>query len=140
MMKKFIPALALSALFAGHAQAKTIDITAQFGEQRVTAEIDCDRLGDIRRPGLQTLTQLDSMIHGYEGDVYLDLEARERELDKVLESYDESRRAIISQAFNRQYAEFDQATIDGQRMSVLARKLALHRIDVGQVLQECAAP
>lgn len=140
MKNQMLGALALSAAFASPAAAKEIDITATFGESTQQVAIDCERLGNPRNPGLSTLTQLDSMVHGYEGDVYLDETAREAALEGILENFARERHTMVRDAFNRQFSPFDNAANKSERINLLARKLALHDIDIGSVLRECAAP
>lgn len=129
-------ALAVSAV-AQPAAANTIEIDAQFGESIQRIEIDCDRLGNVNRPNLSTLTQLDSMIHGYEGDVYQSRSARNDALESLLENFDEARHGVIRSAFDRQFQEFDRASTDGQRLTAVAKKIAIHDVNVGQVLEAC---
>lgn len=138
MKQNLIGAFALALSIAAQpAAATTIEIEAQFGQDTQRIDIDCDRLGNLNRPNLSTLTQLDSMIHGYEGDVYQSRSARNDALESLLENFDEARHGLVRSAFERQFQEFDRASTDGQRLSAVARKIALHDVNIGQVLEAC---
>jgi hypothetical protein len=135
----------LSLLFASSVSATesksvTVDVLLQLG-QKTTAVISCHRIANKENPNWQTLSTLDSALHGYEGDLYTNKPLREQVLQKILEKQpSETARIMARRAFTDTYQPFDDAKTDQERMDYLGRKLIGHGVKVGDILRQCTAP
>lgn len=131
----------LALMFTEPAAAQTSDISVRLtpSSPQKTVTIDCSALGDVNRPNLQTMTRLDSLVHGYRDDLYFNATARARAADAAVQANAGIAPTAIRKMFNRPYEGFDRLP-PAQRMNYVVGKLDSHGItppDINAVLEEC---
>lgn len=132
--------LFVSSASAAQDKSVTVDVALGLGQtQSVT--IACDRIANKEKPNWQTLSTLDSALHGYEGDLYTNKPLREQVLQQILKKQPtDTARNYVRQIFDATYKPFDDAKDDQARMNYLGRKLIGHRVSVGDILRQCNTP
>lgn len=136
-------ALSLSLAFAPPALAnpKYAEVTAKKAPHlpEQTISIPCGRLGDTSRPSLETVTEIDSAIHGFDGNPYLDKAYRKDLENQIIANNPRFSPATLQARFNAPYVYFDRQT-PGNQLNQVVQKLNAHGVsvpEINEVLDAC---
>jgi hypothetical protein len=138
----------LAASMSTPTHAKEIVVTlpkTPFSTVKPQMAVDCDALNDtLNKRGEQTFktwTLLESLVHGWPGDMYLDKKYRDEQINNRLNDvYRAKQRPIAKKGLMKTFLEFDAMAI-AQKPRYLREKLAGHDITsqkINSFIRECS--